>query len=54
MSTGDFILDELLKQHAEQAEVIRRVHELADKFDSSSHYTGHFVTDAILKTLDGE
>lgn len=35
-------------------EAIQRVRELADKFDSSSHYTGHFITDAIFKALDGE
>ena len=28
MSTGDFILDELLKQHTEQKEAIQRVREL--------------------------
>ena len=40
--------------NAHKCEAIQRVRELADKFDSSSHYTGHFITDAILKALDGE
>lgn len=59
MSTGDFILDELLKQHAEQKEAIQRVRELAIKFEKEDNNGKGFLqyglaSEQILKALDGD
>lgn len=43
-----------IELNSQKVEAIQRVRKLAEKFDSSSHYTGHFVTEATIKALDGE
>ena len=62
MSTGDFILDELLKQHAEQAEAIQRVRELHEQVPCTEDgeccqicdYCGVVYPCPTIKALKGE
>ena len=63
MSTGDLILDELLRQHAELTEAIQRVREIqqklerfGDRFDPSLSTTQVFrgVAEELKQALDGE